>query len=160
VLRVNLPVAWLRLYARFRITASDLPEPMHLSSMVVPVTNMDDLLRKGLAAQTNIDLSGTAGAFVALYTVGPSKRAFMTWAIGSGTTVASRLAVIVNGKSIFLSALATAESTWGPGRICMEPGDEFGMLATGDAGDSSRWCRVTYEEEDAYPTPEGPGVET
>jgi len=158
--KVNVPLAWLRLFARYRVTVGFKPEPAFLLDGIQPTTDMDALLRIPKIQGSSASLTGTLGVFVPIFTVPQGKRWFVTGIWREAATGVTQVAVTqVNGGNTFLpTVLQAAEDVVASCRYCLDQGGEVGLLATGNGADTAISLKIIYEEEDAWPTPEGPGV--
>jgi len=145
---------WERLAERFLIEpipvgVSDSPS---VSTMIQPTTNADELLRVPMAtAQLNQDIQASA-SFFSLYTTAAGKRTHFKHAHRELTSAQTQLAVRYGGSGgvlSYLTVLDQSEQVW-DGNIILDEGDQFGIITTGNAGDSSRDIDFIYELEDLF----------
>jgi len=128
----------------------DPNEAFLLQEVVMPVTQIDELLKQTYTTDVAKDLSAVAGTFVAYNTVPGGKRWKLKHGARSVTTAATRVVVVIGGVQQYLSVAGTTEALVETKDILIDEGDEVGMLTTGNGGDNSRWFWLTYEEEDAW----------
>jgi len=142
---------WRRMYTRFAIEPfpAQVTESPQISTIVQPVTDADVLLRTTTCIRFDNQDIQAATSFFTLYTVPDRTRTYLVNVHMEGTTASSQLGVRIGGVTTYISLFATDEKIW-LGRITLDVADEFGVLTTGNAGDSARDIDIIIETEDAF----------
>lgn len=142
---------WTRLYRRFLIEPfpADGAGPS-VSTTIQPTTDADELLSESLADSQNADLSASAGSGVPIYTVPAGKRWTLKHAFREATIANSRIYMFMQGGTIYLTALGTAEQAVDLSNIKLRDGEGVGMFTTGNGADTAIFLMLVYEETDAY----------
>jgi len=138
---------WRRLYTRFSLEPGPASVVPDVSKTIWPVTSVDPMLRRSRGNNPTLDLSVSAGSFVAAATV-PDGQAWYLTTIGLRSTVGSTAAAMrISGVIVALSDLGTPAS-FHTLRHRLEAGDIIGAVAGGNAGDDTRVFQASWEEED------------
>lgn len=146
---------WRRLYTRFQLepgpsVIGGVPE---VGTSIIPVTQVDDLLRTAKVQVSGItDLSG-GGAFAKrMLTVPTGKRWRVTTVHRTATTGGTRVLIINKpGVSVNVSAVGTSEEMVVIGEaLILDEGWSIGMRETGDGADTAELVQATFTEEDAF----------
>lgn len=146
---------WERLYRRFSIepVPAQSSETPGVLTTIQPITDADELLRTPTAtAFTSLDLSGTIGGFISIYTGAAGVRAHLKNVHREATIANSQIAIRIGGSGgviFYLTILATAEQVW-VGDITLDEGDQLGVIATGNAGDDTQAADFYFESEDLF----------
>lgn len=141
---------WRRLYTRFALEPYPASVGPDVLKTIVPVTDADVLLRTPAGQQADGDLTGSAGTYVAYFTVPTGRRWTLKMFLRVATTAASLVVVSVGGVAIGVSLSSTSTEVQHGISLTLDQGDSIGMLASGNAGDSSRSLEILYDEEDAF----------
>lgn len=139
-----------RLYTRFSIEPGQVSDvPPTLSTELIPVTNVDELLRTPEAATATVDIQASAGAYVPYFTVPEGQSWIVKNLMRFGTTGASAFMVEIGGSSVIITNTGTA----GEALILnlrLDQGDSVGLRTTGNAADSAIRADIVRETEDAF----------
>lgn len=145
---------WRRIAARLELEneAVIVGERPTVSLQIVPVFNIDDLLRNSNNQESAAtDLSAAAGTYVAMLTVPDGKRWYVRHMYRSSTVANSEMLFSVNSEPVQVSGPGTAAEAFSPGQeLVLDEGDTMGMLTTGNGGDTGVTIKVHYLEEDAF----------
>ena len=129
---------------RFGIEATAPEAVTVLRKEINPVVDVEWLAPLGdSAVNTDIDLSGTADVYLAVFTVPQVEKWLLKWVTRDSTTASSRVVAEINGNVIQLTDPATARLNTAM-EILLEPGDSIGMFTTGNGGDASREMWIAY----------------
>jgi len=146
---------WRRLYTRFQLepgpsVIGGLPE---VSTSVIPVTQVDDLLREGRALIGNtVDLSGGGSLTIACHTVPSGQRwnLFRAWRTTTAAGTRIRIADPRN-DDIILTIAGTAEEVVNFGApFVLEEGWIIGLQETGNGSDIAEQVHILITAEDAF----------
>jgi len=141
---------WRRLYTRFSLE----PEPASVSpdvlKTIIPVTDVDELLKNTLTGSTDGDLTGSAGSYVPVHTVPDGKRWTLRNVHREASTGTSAVWVNVAGGNGFLTANGTGEEVVTGLAIKMNQLDTVGLRASGNGADGAIRLNIIYDEEDAF----------
>ena len=149
VIDSDLYLQFARLGKRYRFKGGGVV-PL-VSNVVLPVTNMDELLRVPKNLSSPGDLTGTAGVYVPIHTVPSGKRWSLKIFQRAGTSASTRPLLRSADVNLPIGAYSTADVTvFMSPLIVMNQGDSVGLEATANAGDGSRYMTIHIEEEDAF----------
>ena len=138
---------WRRLYTRFSLEPGPASVVPDVSKTIWPVTQVDPALRRSVGDNKNLDLTGTSDDFVAARTVPAGETWYLT-SIGLRSSAGACLpALKIGTKTVGLGVKGTA-GTYVTLRHKLDPGDQIGALAGGNAGDGARRFDASWEEED------------
>ena len=138
---------WTRLYNRLLLepTGGDRVTPM-VSEVVVPVLNADKILETPAAAAQAGDLTGSG--FVTYWTVPEDEEWGLIQAFTDATTAATRFAIYFGSTFVNVTTSSTAAQDVNLRDWVLRVGDQIGMVATGNAADSSRYITLVYTVTD------------
>jgi len=147
-LRINAFTIWQRIIEKFDLEEGGLEDPApQLDTVISPIFDIDHATRGFTRGQPALDLTASAGTYVAGLTVGANLRWRLEVIQSDAVTANSQIVINVSTVEIPLTTLATVNQfLLNPG-ITLQEGDSIGMLTTGDAGDSARRIRVRYSSE-------------
>jgi len=148
--RVGQFEIWERLRARFLLEPI-LPHLLKtIGDQVVPVTNVDPLLLVPAAANDTGDLTGSAGTYVAVFTVPEGKRWTVRNLLRFGSTGSSALMASVAGQPVFLTSTGTGGEALNSMALTLNENDSTGLRATANGADTAVRSDIVYDEEDAF----------
>jgi hypothetical protein len=121
---------------------------LYLSELVIPVTDVGELLKQAKNADVSKDLSGTAGTYTVYHTVPTGKRWTLKWYYRQGSTGTTRVVVHQTVQAQITSNDSTER--FGQLEITMDEGHTIGLVTTGDGADTAIGLVIFYDEEDAF----------
>ncbi len=140
-----------RLQRKFLLSELD-PEVFNLSETIIPVTDIDVLLRRlKTPAAEYANLQTTA--YVPFFTVPAGKRWQIIGYSKEGTVGSCQPAISADGGATTykIGAGATAaEFREFNHLLTLDEGNSLGLIGGNNAGDTSRFMQVCYYEEDAF----------
>jgi len=147
---IEFPRLWQRLADKLALRET-IPTDAYLSKVVVPITDVDDLLEAPKVAVNNtLDLTAPGTQFVSAQTVPEGKRWTLLYA-RKGTTAGSSQIVVYDGSNyIEISSAGTGVVRYTGNPLVLEPGWQIGLWNTGNAGDAARKLSLYVLEEEAY----------
>jgi len=140
-----------RLIKRFNLqTAKRIHEAIPMQGLVVPVTQIDELLKDFAIVSTNEDLTAAAGTYVPYFTCPEGKR-WKLLIFFRATTAAGSMVRIFDGTThlTLLSSQMTAGSFYNVNAPLKE-GWSVGMTTTGNGADGAITLSICYTEEESY----------
>lgn len=139
-----------RLVNRYDLAEDRTGQPVHMSTVIQPVTQVDELVGVMHIVTLSLDLSAAAGNMVALVTVGDQTKFKVCWMWMESTVAASALALrsVRDGAQIAVSATDANAKSQPMHGVPLESGDIAGALSTGNAGDNSVSVSIMYITED------------
>ncbi len=142
-----------RLWRRFKLSMNlSQPDQYKFQDVIIPVTQLDELMRASKIGGGVKDISAAGGVLVTYFTVPKGKRWRLVGAYRVTTTGVSRM-YIDDGSSaaFYLTAADTASVTVFPGTpLWIEETWTIGMISTNNGADTTITMRIIYEEEDSY----------
>lgn len=140
-----------RLIERFDLEPDIAAALLLLAPYILPVTQVDELLREPKAEAATKDLR-PAAAYVTFLTCGDLKRWSLRACKVPSTTGNTKVALIVReGEEVrAFTDNMTAGGVVELYGIKIERGGSIGLFSTGDAADANKALTVFYEEEDAF----------
>jgi len=142
---------WRRLLARFDLEGVHRPttEP-GVGTIVMPVTNVDVLLRTPTALIGTRSLIGTVADFQNYQTVPLGQRWHMVRAWKSSTTGNTQVMAIIGGVTVRLSINGTTQDAVDLNGVVLDQGDEIGLAETGNGADSAEDLHIVFDTEAAF----------
>lgn len=137
-----------RLIDRFYVvTHPTVPNPMRISDIIQPITNVDILLGDLRSEKQVLNLNTTG--FVTGWTVPPNKRYWLLYLYKEATTVATWAGFTPLGDQTVQAFDAATAATihWMQTAIPLDAGDIIGCQATNNAGDASKDVIAMWLEE-------------
>jgi len=140
---------WERLRSRFRLEPILPLVTKTLGDEIIPVTNVDDLLLSPTSQSASLDLTATAGSYVAAFTVPEGERWHLRWAWHLVPVAATQMGFVNNAVNIRISTNEIAEQSVNLGdALVLEEGDTMGLFTSGNGSDTSITFRIHYSVED------------
>lgn len=136
-----------------RFTLADNPQvqnPYWLERVILPVTQVDELLKSYNIESVPKDLSAAAGTYVAFHTVPDGKRWVVQTFFKAITTAVSMVRIYDGTTYLTLLPNQTGAHTEFNCELPLKEGWSIGLTTTGDGGDANRALAILYSEEDAY----------
>jgi len=115
-----------------------------VSEIVVPVISVDQLLATPTNRSSNVDLSGSAGGNVTVFTCPKGEEWHLVEYIHEVLAAVTKLKLKVGGVQSNLTPTHTAFTNLNMRDYIMREGDELIAEATGNAGDNSEFFSVSY----------------
>lgn len=144
---------WQRLYTRFTLEpAPVLGSQAAVSTVIVPVTQVDALLEVRVAGLATLDLDVAGAILIAGYTVPAGKRARLLYGRKGTTTASTTISATIGGVTLILSDAATAGVFLANGaeNIILDEGDILGVISTDDVGDGARQFMFVVMESESF----------
>lgn len=141
-------VLWQRLYQRMLLEpTSDTFTTPQVSEVVVPVLSADSLLETPtIQRNTGVDLSGSAGVPVVVFTVPDGEEWRLVQYFNQSMTANTRQSIVVGGSALDLGDPTTDTTNRDMIGFIMREGDTLRLETTGNGGDSSRTTSVVYDK--------------
>ena len=143
-----------RLISRYNLQGYPIEpaQTMVLQRQIVPITNVDELLKKAKNAIGDYSLVAAAGTYIVYHTVPGGKR----WTVKRCYRDAS-----IGTTEVHIFRVATAlNMPWGGSGtaaigvemydVVLNEGDTMGLTTTGNGADTNIYLWADYEEEDAF----------
>lgn len=150
-MKINVPL-FDRLRSRFDIRADS--RPFFLYDGVFPVMQIGDVLKTVKAADGDLDLTGTAGTYVAGHTVPSGKRWEVYFFVKGGSTGSAGIKANISGVVVDLCDSSTGILLPKDSGISLplplEESDSIGLGATANGGDGNIDFDIVYTEEDLF----------
>jgi len=124
--------------------------PPGVNNFVQPITDADRMLESTALLEAQIDLTGTAGDFVPLFTVPAGKRRVLLFAGRGGTTASSTMNISDGANDLTISGGGTVSEKLNGLNYPLDVGWAYGMGATGNPADSAVFCTAIFIETDAF----------
>lgn len=141
---------WTRLTQRFALEAQPNmgPPVPSVATMIVPVTDADQLVKDPLARASSENLTAGAGSYVPYQTVPVNERWYVYFLRRGASTGTTLITITYGGAGPYSFTMAdTAGSLLHLGGMRFAAGDTLGMVTTGNGADTAIPLSVWYERE-------------
>lgn len=140
---------WTRLYDRLLLEPTgDVQVTPMVSEVVVPVLNADAILETPTAYVQSGDLSASAGAYVAFFTVPANEEWHLIELYSDAFSAVTRARVAFTAANINVTGSSASGIEKNLRDYTLREGESVGLLTTGAGGDSDRNASLVYTVTD------------
>jgi len=141
---------WRRMYAKLGLEPGPASIVPDVQKTILPVLSVDRLVsvQKTSDRADKVDLSASAGTFVALDTVPTGKRWTVTDIFLNASIGSSCIAFVIGGVEGWFTVNALAAAEVHGIAVVLNEGDQIRAQTTGNGGDNAVVMTFVFQEED------------